>query len=65
MGIAHAQLRNILEFNEHPRLRERNRGPDVETSQRHIVQAVSPALGKHAESVLEDFGLRPEATAEA
>lgn len=75
IGIANAQLRNMLEFNEHPQLKERNRWRDVETTQGHAVKALLPsslpvgmtpqwgkvpALGEHTASVLEEFGLIPE-----
>lgn len=72
IGIANARMRNMIEYNDHPQLAERNRWRDVETSTGATARALLPsslpvgvepnwgkvpALGEHTDAVLAEFSI--------
>lgn len=75
IGIANARMRNMVEFNDHPQLAERDRWREVETSTGAPARALLPpslpvgveprwgkvpGLGEHTESVLAEFSVAGE-----
>ncbi len=72
IGIANARMRDMVEFNDHPQLAERNRWREVKTSTGASARALLPpslpvgvepqwgkvpALGEHTDAVLAEFSV--------
>jgi itaconate CoA-transferase len=72
IGIANARMRDMVEFNDHPQLAERDRWREVETSTGASARALLPpslpvgveprwgkvpALGEHTDAVLAEFSV--------
>lgn len=72
IGIANARMRDMVEFNDHPQLAERDRWREVETSTGASARALLPpslpvgveprwgkvpALGEHTDAVLSEFSV--------